>query len=95
MSGVCEPQPSARELFPATTRLCGVDLLHRISSGAPFARVLVFSMHADASIVASAIKAPRAVARLVKQARIKLGIRRTSDLLGRAHELAGGADGSN
>jgi DNA-binding NarL/FixJ family response regulator len=159
--------------FPGEA-LGGVDLLHRISSGAPLARVLVFSMHADASIVASAIKAgaigyllkdsppdelpkavrqvrlghryvderinlrgvplpdhvefgkaaaltrrerealsllgqgnaypaiaeelditPRAVARLVKQARIKLGIRRTSDLLRRAHELAGDADGSN
>ena len=156
--------------FPGEA-LGGVDLLHRISSDAPFARILVFSMHADANIVASAIKAgaigyllkdsppeelpravrqvrlghryvderinlrgvplpdhansdaiaaltrrekqalrllgggisyqdiaeeleitPRAVARLIKQARGKLGIRRTSDLLRRARELQGGED---
>jgi DNA-binding NarL/FixJ family response regulator len=159
--------------FPGAA-LGGVDLLHRISSGAPLARILVFSMHADANIVASAIKAgasgyllkdsppdelpkavrqvrlghryvderinlrgvplpdhvdsgkvatltrrerealsllghgnsysaiaeelaitPRAVARLIKQARTKLGIRRTSDLLRRARDLAGGEDSSN
>jgi DNA-binding CsgD family transcriptional regulator len=38
---------------------------------------------------------PRAVARLIKQARTKLGIRRTSDLLRRARDLAGGEDSSN
>ncbi|MFT4115159.1 response regulator [Bradyrhizobium sp.] len=152
--------------FPGEA-LGGVDLLHRISSDAPLARILVFSMHADANIVVSAIKAgaigyllkdsspdelpkavrqvrsghryvddridlrgvhlpdmtearpaavltprekqalgllgeghsepaiaeglgitPRAVARLIKRARLKLGIRRTSDLLRRARELA-------
>ncbi|MDN3276160.1 response regulator transcription factor [Frankia sp. RB7] len=152
--------------FPGEA-LGGVDLLHRISADAPLARILVFSMHADANIVASAIKAgaigyllkdsspdelpkavrqvrlghryvderinlhgvslpvqteasatgaltpretqalgllgagqsypaiaeelditQRAVVRLIKQARAKLGIRRTSDLLRRARELA-------
>jgi len=38
---------------------------------------------------------PRAVARLIKQARVKLGIRRTSDLLRRARALAGGDDTTN
>ena len=38
---------------------------------------------------------PRAVARLIKQAKAKLGIRRTSDLLRRARELAAGDDSSN
>lgn len=158
--------------FPGEA-LGGVDLLHRISSDAPLARILVFSMHADANIVASAIKAgaigyllkdsppdelpkavrqvrlghryvderinlrgvtlpdhvvsgkatltrrerealgllgqghsypaiadelaitPRAVARLIKQARTKLGIRRTSDLLRRARDLADGEDSPN
>lgn len=159
--------------FPGEA-LGGVDLLHRIFSGTPLARILVFSMHADANIVASAIKAgaigyllkdsppdelpkavrqvrlghryvderinlrgvplpdhiapgtavaltrrerealgllgeglsypaiaaelditARAVARLIKQARVKLGIRRTSDLLRRARELAGGEDNAN
>ena len=37
--------------------LGGVDLLRRIFSDAPLTRVLIFSMHADADIVASAIKA--------------------------------------
>ena len=37
--------------------LGGVDLLRRIYSDAPLTRVLIFSMHADADIVASAIKA--------------------------------------
>lgn len=159
--------------FPGEA-LGGVDLLHRIFSNSPLARILVFSMHADANIVASAIKAgaigyllkdsspdelsravrqvrlghryvderinlrgvalpervdtgavatltrrerqalsllgegtsysaiaeelditPRAVARLIKQARVKLGIRRTSDLLRRARALAGGGDTTN
>lgn len=159
--------------FPGEA-LGGVDLLHRIAFDAPLARILVFSMHADANIVASAIKAgaigyllkdsspdelpkavrqvrqghryvderinlrgvalpdhvesgtaavltrrerealcllgegnaypaiaeelditPRAVARLIKQARTKLGIRRTSDLLRRARELADGGHGAN
>jgi DNA-binding NarL/FixJ family response regulator len=153
--------------FPGEA-LGGVDLLHRISADAPLARILVFSMHADANIVASAIKAgaigyllkdsspdelpkavrqvraghryvderinlrgvslpaqtevaaagmltpretqalgllgagksypaiaeeldisQRAVIRLIKQARTKLGIRRTSDLLRRARGLSG------
>ncbi len=158
--------------FPGAA-LGGVDLLHRIASNAPLARVLVFSMHADANIVASAIKAgaigyllkdsppdelskavrqirlghryvddriklrgmalpdpidgdtsavltrrekqalsllgegmpaqaiaaelaitPRAVTRLLKQARAKLGIRSTSDLIRRARDLASGDTGS-
>ena len=159
--------------FPGAA-LGGVDLLHRISADAPFARILVFSMHAHANIVASAIKAgaigyllkdsspdelakavrqirlgrryvderinlhgidlpgqgapsavetltprekqalgllgkgksypaiaeeleitQRAVARLIRQARVKLGIRRTSDLLRRASELASGGGNIN
>lgn len=156
--------------FPGEA-LGGVDLLHRLSSDGSLARILVFSMHADANIVAAAIRAgaigyllkdsspdelpkavrqvrlghryvderinlrgvplpdridngagpaltrrerqalcrfgegtsysaiaeelditPRAVARLIRQARDKLGIRRTSDLLRRARTMAGEGD---
>lgn len=159
--------------FPGEA-LGGVALARRISSDAPRTRILVFSMHADANIVVSAITAgangyllkdscpdelpkavhqirlgrayvdervnlrgmvpslhddspanstltrrekqalillgdgrsypaiaevmgikPKAVARLIHQAKRKLGIRRTSDLLRHASELARGEDGSS
>jgi DNA-binding NarL/FixJ family response regulator len=158
--------------FPGHS-MAGMDLLRRISADAPLARVLIFSMHAEANIVASVIKAgasgyllkdsppdelqeavrqvrlgkfyidkrielrgspvsdpfdaadgrlkpremqalsllgggksypaiaeemeilPRAVARLLKSARTKLGIHRTSDLLRRARELASAKPDAN
>jgi DNA-binding NarL/FixJ family response regulator len=157
--------------FPGHS-MAGMDLLRRISADAALARVLIFSMHAEVNIVASAIKAgasgyllkdsppdelqeavrqvrlgkfyvdkrielrgsplsdpidaavglkpremqalsllgggksypaiaeemeilPRAVARLLKRARTKLGIHRTSDLLRRARELASAKPGAN
>ena len=152
--------------FPGEA-LGGIDLAQRISSNAPHAKILVFSMHADLNFVVPAMKAgatgyvlkdsspdelpkavrhirlghryiddridlrgttspleiesgqppaltrrekqalgllgegrsypaiaeelgikPSAVVRLIRQAKLKLGIRRTSDLLRRASSLA-------